>query len=63
MSKKVDDAIVFAQTCRECDFIEVPISLWSREEIDELYEKLPADLLINPEGLIPGCVRIVRIRS
>jgi len=57
---KADEAIASALLCTGDEAIEIPISLWSKEEIDELYEKLPDTLRINPEGRMPGCARIER---
>lgn len=58
---KIDDAIASARNCPEDAAIEVPIALWTKEEIEELYQKLPADLRIDPEGRMPGCARILRV--
>lgn len=59
---KIDEAIASALKCPPNAAIEVPIALWSKEEIEELYAKLPSDLRINPEGRMPGCARIERVK-
>lgn len=58
---KADDAIASALQCPEGCTIDVPISLWTPEEIEELYQKVPPNLRIDPDGRMPGCASIIRV--
>lgn len=46
----IDAIIADARACLPGSWIEIPISLWSPADIEELYRRLPPDLRIDPEG-------------